>query len=432
VEGFVPDEEQPASGRRAASSSKGKRRTTNRVEAPSDWDLPIPEPLEPGQLRYVALTEEDQDRLRGEESSQQIADDAVQLAVDMFEVVCDPTDPTSVTDLAPYLEEVRDFLLAEGQLGRLNELVATMKNAKLDEVENEKLDRILSTFVGFRAIQRVIRGISKVSIEPPEELIVLLDASGADPLVSLLELLVAERSEIARRMTRQLIERYASNNPEGLIEQIYVLESSVAQDLLRACARALPERAVEASIQLVERQELGLQLEVLRVLQSAPYAGKVAQALVKLLGSEVLEVRIRVIQQLTERGDSRAFEVMVDHVEATAARGLEHEESERLGEALAQVDPVQAAKVFSNWIRPRGLFRRFVEVPGQPMMQWTAVAGFEFIVGDAGEKGEKLVRWLAKRSGEEVHKRCMATLARRKLRERDSLAESGEEQGDVA
>ena len=59
--------------------------------------------------------------------------------------------------------------------------------------------------------------------------------------------------------------------------------------------------------------------------------------------------------------------------------------------------------------------------------------------GPPGEKGEKLIRWLAKRSGEEVHKRCMATLARRKLRERDSLAQpddslaqSDEEQGDVA
>jgi hypothetical protein len=68
-------------------------------------------------------------------------------------------------------------------------------------------------------------------------------------------------------------------------------------------------------------------------------------------------------------------------------------------------------RVFSDWIKPPGLFKRMVEMPGAQALQWTAVTGISLL---PGEKVDKLIWWLADRAGEELYKHCMMSLVRRR------------------
>ena len=98
---------------------------------------------------------------------------------------------------------------------------------------------------------------------------------------------------------------------------------------------------------------------------------------------------------------------LVQYVETHAASRLQPKEAALIGRSLAELNPRQAQRLLSGWIRPRGLFRRFGAVPGQKMLRWTAVSGIGRLNGD---KNEDLVRWMAKQAGEDLRRHCMHTL----------------------
>ena len=121
VEGFVPEQEDAVPGARPRRRARlGARRGA------ADWDLPARALDEATEAVAREVPEAEKERLRAEEASHALPANAVRAVVAMLEAVADQTDPTSFEDVAGFVGEVRDFLLAEGQLAPLTDLVRAL------------------------------------------------------------------------------------------------------------------------------------------------------------------------------------------------------------------------------------------------------------------------------------------------------------------
>jgi hypothetical protein len=413
VEGFVPDEELPSGGYSGELGASKRRRRTSvaHVEAPHDWDLPIPAIAEPAPLVYREVSEERLEALRQQVSSQCMPDDAVNLVGRLLQVAGDPTDPTGVSELVGLIGEIRDFLLSEGQLHSLTQLVARIEARR--DLDHEAVDQILSRFSDARALRRIFSSIGKAAETVPPELITLLDMIPSDHLVHLVDLLVDERAPASRRITRMLIERYLERigDPSYLVERLRGESPGVMADLLRAISNVMPEAAMPEAVALAGHPASEIQLEVLWVLGRSDDEAMVTKALVGMLRSAFEEVRIRVLAHVELYGTKDTLDMLVDHAKHRSTRRMSHRECEATGTAMARVAPEQSMTVFSDWIKPPGLFKRMVEMPGAQALQWTAVTGISLL---PGEKVDKLIGWLADRTGEELYKHCMMNLVRRR------------------
>ena len=185
------------------------------------------------------------------------------------------------------------------------------------------------------------------------------------------------------------------------------VDSSVVRDLLAALAEAAPGRAVEAVEAVASTADTEVQYEMLRVLESSAYNPRVRTVLMTLITAPIEDIRLKALEQLIQQQDSDLFRDFVKHVESRATSTLRPAEAEMIGRALVVLNPKGAQRLLSEWIRPRGLLKRFGAVPGQRMLRWTAVSGIARLEGD---KNEKLIRWLAKQAGEDLHKHCMRVL----------------------
>lgn len=379
-----------------------------RVEAPQDWDLPARAPGEPATIAARVVPEEDKERLRAEEASHALPANAVRSVVAMLEAVADATDPTSLEDVAGFVGEVRDFLLAEGQLAHLTDLVRALGDeSKLAAAGSAPL---LATFADKRAIGKILHSVPKGSATAPPELVALLDLLPADHLGHLIDLLGEERSEASRRCARSLIERYASKRPDELVRRMRSAEPAVVRDLLRVCAHALPERAVESARELALHPDDGVALEALWILSAAPPSPAVGRALVRMLESSSTEIRLRVVEALAKRKEHAAFDPLVRHVERRVHRSMTTREAETYGLALARLAPDAALKLFEDWTHERRLMERLVPMPHDRLLRWAAVAGLGVL---QGEKPVLLVKKVADQSDEALRRHCEAVLAQR-------------------
>ncbi len=402
VEGFVPEEEdEPAPG--PASS----RRLEMRTDVPVDWDLPLRTLDEPATLVYRDLGKGELDGLRAEEASSNVPANAVQASLRMLEAVADPTDPTRLEDVATFIGEVRDFLLAEEQLAHLTSLVRALQDETA--LAPEKAAPLLATFADERAIGKILHSVPRDAETAPAELVALLDLLPADHLAHLVDLLGRERSEASRRCTRALIERYAPKRPEELLRRLGTEEPAIVRDLLRVLSRAVPERAVEAALRLTSHSDEGVALEAVKILARAPASPAVGRTLVHVLESPSVELRLRAAEALASRREHAAFTPFVRSVERRAHHSLTTREAEAYGQALARLAPDAALALFRTWTRRLGLVARLVPKPHERILRWVAVSGLGVL---PGPEPEELISSVSAHSDEELRRHCMSVLAR--------------------
>jgi len=413
VEGFVPDEES-VGGALPKGVARRRRRSQGsaaNVEAPGDWDLPIPSLAEPANLVYRDVPEDRIQKLLSEASSLAMPGNAVRLVERMLDVAADPTDPTTVSDLVGLIGEIRDFLLSEGQLEWLTRLVAALEPRRM--LDEEVMGILLSRFSDARALRRILSSVGKAVETIPPELITLLDMIPSDHLVHLSDLLVDERSPASRRITRMLIERYLERSGDSayIVERLRGESPEVMADLLRCVSHAMPDAALVEAVGLAGHPASEIQLEVLWVLGRSDDEEQVIKTLMGMLRSGFEEVRVRVLGHIELYGSESSFELLENHAKHRSTRKISQRECDATGNAMARVDPDRAHEVFSTWIKPPGLFKRMVEMPGAQALQWTAVTGCAQL---QGEGIDKLIWWLADRAGEALYKHCMMTLVRRR------------------
>jgi hypothetical protein len=401
VEGFVPDEEDEERGGRPGR--EGAR------EAPPDFDLPARQLESPVAPVWRDVPEAAREAAGAEEASHLLAANAAQAAAVLLARAADPQDPISVEELAPFIGEVRDFLLSEGQLEQLTTLVRLLQgNVDLDRT---RLLPLIATFGDRRALAQILHSTPKNVTAPPSELMELLDLLPDDRLPRLIDALAAERGEASRRITRQLIERHAQDAPDYLAERLRAAEPSLACDLLRALAGAFPDRGVAAALELVSHADASVADEAFRRIEAAAPSPRIARTLVRLLDSPHEEMRLRVLDLLGQRYGPPVFEPLVRSTETRAVAGLSTQEAERIGSTLARVAPDPALGVFRAWLKPKGLMGRWVETRGQQSLDWVAVTGLGCL---PGEEVEKAIRDVSARAGADLRRHCLATLARRR------------------
>lgn len=403
VEGFVPEEEAgetvgPASG------------TAHHVEAPRDFDLPAPVLDHLGPVAYGVLGIDELDTLLDEDTIQALPALCVKLCGELIRAAADPTDPLPFAEAVPQLREIRDFLLSEGLLSTVLDVVRLLAAAPLTRpADLNERDILLATFGDERAVGRLLHSVPRDATTAPPEMMELLDLLPGNHLRMLMASFATERGEASRRVARSLIERYVPRHGAWIVEQLPTLDAPTAVELLRSLASADPIFALQGVQAVATRSEIEIQLEMLHVLNGAAVGPVMTRVLLGLTTVPTEEVRLRALDLLGRRAVRAAFVPIAERVKREAPLRLGHAEAEVAGEALARTDPARAMELFREWLKPRGLFSAVL--PGHSTLQWVGVSGVVYLPGD---DVETLVKHVAERAGSELSRHCTASLVKRR------------------
>lgn len=409
VEGFVPEEEAGDPGPHPSGHSGGTA-AGHHVEAPRDFDLPAPALPSVGPVDYKVLGIDEIDAILAEDSTQALPELCVQLCAELVRSAADPSDPLPLAEAVPQLREIRDFLLSEGLLAAVLDVVRTLATAPLTApADVRERDVLLASFGDERAIARILHSVPRDATTAPPELLELLDRIPGNHLKRVITVLETERGEASRRVARSLIERFVPRHGPWLLDQLGTVEPGIAVELLRALAAADAQLGLQGVQAVVMRPDIELQLEALHVLESAPVGPVMTRLLLGLTTLPTEEVRVRALDLLGRRGVKAAFGPIAERVKREAPLRLGNREAEAAGEALARCDAPRALELFREWLKPRGLFGGVL--PGHTTLQWVGVSGMVYVPGD---DAEALVKHVAERAGSDLARHCTASLVKRR------------------
>ncbi|MBN2372098.1 MAG: hypothetical protein JXO72_16585 [Vicinamibacteria bacterium] len=407
VEGFVPDEEEEREG----EGTRSIDRSAAGVHVPADWDLPARRLDERAAVAWKDVGESERERLRDEEASHNLPANAERAARELLRVITDSGDPTRAEDVWSFVFEVRDFLLSENQIGHLTALVRAIR--EFFPSGNERAAEIVASFADKRALAKIMHSTPKTTMAPPPELIELLDLLPQQRIERLIDVLGEERSEASRRLTRQLLERYAPEQPDYVIARMREAEAGVACDLLRALARALPEKALDAAIHLADHPDLAVAHEAMLRFEKAPHDARISRVLARLAASPHQEARWRALELIGARKEHGAFGPIVKLAEERQFDVTSMEEAARVGRTLATLSSRGSTALFRQWLRPKGLVGRLVETAAHRFLEWSAISGLEQL---PGEEPEELIRQAAEKMHGDMRAHCLGALVRRRHR----------------
>ncbi|MBM74239.1 MAG: hypothetical protein CMK59_02460, partial [Proteobacteria bacterium] len=416
VEGFVPDDEEYCGDdpdAAAARELRAKRRVESHVEVPPDWDLPTPIPPSPKDFSYKPISEEELAKIQYQSSSLVLAENTVRLVIEMLKVVADPSDPTEPADVEGLIVEVRDFLLSDGQLSSLLQLMSQLQRIMSDRPEEAK--ELLASFADQRALQKILRSIPKGTTEPPEDLLDLLNLSDINHLEVLVRMLEIERGMTAREITKKLIAKYAKENLDFGLERLKESESSVAADILDALILAQPDKCIDIVRSALERTEADIQIRSVSIIEDIEEIDSLKEELYMLLSSKIPEIRIRILRLLEKLNDHYLYPTLLRKLQESTEMPLK--EAELYGELLAKTRPSIAQEDLQDWTKPRALFSFGGSV--RPHQQWAAVTAIGMLPGD--ENVERL-RKLREEAGSDLADHCGKILFKRR---KDGVYEKG-------
>lgn len=380
VEGFVPDDDEycgddPSAG--AARAVRQRRRAESHIEVPRDWDLPLPEALEPVELSYVPLSEDALADLQHEGSSKYLPEATVRLLLEMLKVVNDPTDPTTPADIDGLVQEVRDFLLAESQLASVLKLIQQVETFVSNPEQRQEL---IASFTSERAIRKIISSLPKAVIEPPPELLAILDLSPINHLPVLIQILNVERRLSTRSVLRSLLGRYVEDQADKVIASIDQFEDSVALDLMDALLQKNSEFGHELVWTLRETHSPAILHKILNILAELEVTFKYKAWLMDLLQNTKVEgVRAKVLGLIGHLAERELFDVLEKIL--LTDWNLSEEEASLLGENLVKSHAGRAKGLFTDWTQSQKWYsvRRLTIRRSQ---QVAAIAGLSILPGE--------------------------------------------------
>jgi hypothetical protein len=407
VEGFVADTE---GGDEAMEGAEYGHTSGGEIDAPPDFDLPLP--VRPTMVRVTwrevpapALAE-----LLREDDSQAVPELAVRSCEELLSALSDPTDPIRFTDVLPHLVETREFLFSEGLLSHTVRLTYAVASATVrDEESDAACTEFLNGFVSVHALGRFLHTVSRDAAEAPPELYALLGALPGDHLATLVQVLGEQSGEASRRVTRRLIERYATDRGDEIVKYLESADTSLACELLRVLRCTDHQRTLAAVSSLIERADLEVQFELLRSLEPLPMSTEVSRLILRLATTDNEEVRLRGLALLASRQASAAFGPLLTRLKREATGRLSDRETEQLGETMVALAPDESLVQFREWCRPKSFFSTVV--PGMARLQRAAVAGLVHLRGD---EPEQLIRAVSEKAGSGLAEYCTQAMVRRR------------------
>lgn len=411
VEGFVPEDDEPQGDLGAAPAGKAVAApitiASQFIEAPYRFDHPWPVIHARAAVSHRPIEADLLRPLQDEDTSQSLPTQCVRLVGEILRIAADPSEPMRIDEAQPLVEEIRDFLLSEGLVQSVLDIVRVISEAPCKKGDEDKKEIILRAFTDSRALGRIIHTVPPNTREVPGELHELMNLIPGDKLIVLMDILARERSEASRRVTRQLIAEQGARRIPFLISALRQADSTVIVDLLQVLSDIDMVKATEVAIEFCSRPDVSVQLAAIKVLEDAFYDPKLGYALVQQLEAPNEEVRLRALKILADHKERNAFHAVMSRI--ASRRDFEAREAEALGTAMSRIWPERALHQYKSWLSPKGILAKVM--PGQGMFRWAIAAGLTMILDP---EAENLLRTIAKSGSEDLHRYCMQCLIRRR------------------
>lgn len=407
VEGFVPeDDDVDVDTAIYTDGDSADSALALYAAAPEGFDIPWPEYNERASIRYVEMDSEHLRKLDEEVSNLALPAQCVRLLKEILETAANPVEPMKLEDAIPMVQEVSNFLSAEGLLSSLLEMMQIVQTLPFNQKDEEHWVELLRTFSDVNVLVRVIRSFPAGLEEVPPQLFDLVEMVPEDPVPMLLEILNDERTRTARWVTRNLLVRMGSDKLDHLVKAIDQLPPPVAADLLRVVSDIDLDRGIRVGIDMGVETDVELHLVALSLLEQGSYSKRVSRYLTNLIESSSMEVRMHALKLLVLHKEPSAFSKITSRLEHNAAENeMDLREIEALGSAMVAIREDRALEQFVEWIQPRKLLQRML--PKRQNLKWAAVTGLSQIPGDPAKE---YIRLAAKTAGEELHRHCMKSL----------------------
>ena len=393
VAGFVPAEANPEPElEELVRASHGK--------APAEWDVPMPRLPAPTAIAWREVPPDALAALRGDESLEAGGPTVLALARDLLAEAARASWPVPNPDLGQFFLELRDFLLADGQLATVRELLALVASMQAGPLR----DGLLGSLGDARLLELVLERVPEGAAELPPDLLAFASALRMEPI---LDRLASPDAASRRDLLLQLAEAILPRGAEAMLARAPALAPEAAERLVRALVSRAPRWAAEVGRRLLAAG--GEHMGILGLAALEGSEGPVAVApLVALLASPSEAVRVRAAEVLGKKGDETAVPDVRRALEEPAGRSLR--EAEALGRTLSELAPLVAVRLFAGWLEPKARMLRGLS-PEQKAQQWAAVAGLGAMPNALQDAHLVAV---AEKSDKELRRHCLAALAQRR------------------
>lgn len=406
IEGYVPDEEMPE---QQAPGAKAAAIVHNHVEAPRDWDLPLPSFEAPLLVQYRVIPPQLILALRDESGPANTTALCLRLLDEMVDVVQDPTDPTETEDVLPFAREVRDYLLIDSDVASLAQLLVLL--GRLPSNTNLSTPAGLMVDAGLyeRALELLVVGGGDIRLER-----VLLPLFRERALIWLLDRLDRDPSSDEQALIVQLIRPLVSVAPDMVMERLSAGSLAAMDALIPVIHAELRERAYPAALELLGRAEAPAHRAGLRILSGLPIGSSASPLLIPLLSSTDKDVRAEAVAQMCRLRDHETYQRVVFTVRDRGGKAFDVAEAEAMATVMVKMNQEASRDQLQEWLKPAGLFERLTSSSGVRLTQAVAVFGLALL---PELSAETTLRNLMNRGEEDLRRLVLAALTRRRQRE---------------
>ncbi len=394
VQGFVSDdEEQP--GDPARSDELILEQALARVVVPRDFDLPPTRLGKRKKVSFVPVPAELKARAAAEASARRVTLDCLSLvALTLTQAQAEPPGGLAIPDALDLIEEIRDFLLTEGEVRGLVELRNLVTQVPAGLPGQPELARLVSEYGDAGSISRLVRSVPPEQEQLPAVLHELLASLPGDVPQVLMDLMHAEHSAHLRRVLRQALEPWVADRQAELMQRIRTDPGHGGADLLRALSQGAPEAARRLVVELAIVAAPDIQVECIHIIGRSSQGSTARNLLLKLFDDPSSQVRQTAGRTLGGFKDNASFQSVRALVERRAASGFSDDLAQVLGETLAAIDPRRALELFTEWVRPRGRLR--LSKAGEDQLPWVALPGLAALDAD---RVDEILKTFAERQG---------------------------------
>ncbi len=389
VEGYAPEDEVPEMGLRRGGG-----------EPPPGFDTPFPKLPPPGPIACAALPEEALAALRAEEAPEALAQSGVRLAAEL--IAWGARGAVPVAEVAQYCAEVRDYMVADHQLGML----AALADLAHRQPPGPLRDQLLRGLADARLLDALLASLPESAGGLTEEASRLVPFV---PAVAVMDRIAAEKSAARRAVLMEVVGARLPADADAVAARLPGLPVETARAVLALLSKRAPDRADQASMALLEHDDPGLQAEALRALAASGQTIPPAP-LARLLSSPEEAIRIAAAQALEQHGDTQAARAVADAL--TGRRSYSRAEAIAMGRALGALHAGAALRLFEGWLEHRRKLLGALRVSEhEELLRWAAVAGLGVIPGpEAEQRLEQVARW----ADDELRRHVHGTVGRRR------------------